>query len=83
MEIKLTLIILFNTYVALFLGYWFGNNHGMKEARRRAEEYLNKYSAVIPKKDEPLHEDDPWDKLRIDIPDKEPVIQTLAEEERS
>jgi hypothetical protein len=34
------------------------------------------------KKDAPYHERDPWDEQRLDIPDKQAVVQTLAEEDR-
>ncbi|MFA5256282.1 MAG: hypothetical protein WC419_06290 [Candidatus Omnitrophota bacterium] len=76
--VLIMLVVFVLIYIALFAGYQMGKKHGAMESLLGGRPVLSRPQQ--PKKDELAHERDPWDELRIDIPDKAPVIQTLEEE---
>jgi len=77
--VLIMLVVFVLIYIALFAGYQMGKKHGTMESLLGGRPVLSRPQQ--PKKDELTHERDPWDELRIDIPDKAPVVQTLEEED--
>ena len=68
-------------YIALFAGYETGKKHGALYGITETPPIFTQ-KILHTKKDESFHERDPWNELRVDIPGKAQVIQTLGEEDR-
>jgi hypothetical protein len=79
--IGIMIIIAIGILLSFECGYYKGKRRGVMEYKLGVTTMPTPGGfSFFPKKDAPYRERDPWDELRIDIPDTPGRLQTLPEE---